>query len=670
MSFIKYSTEQNVSFGLVILVIGMLFLSSNKGHSQITLDSIEKIYRTVKNPAKLLHMEMYLAEEFIDVDLKRSDEYFKKVASKINTIKPIYVLRYYLAKSIREQVEGNPDLGIENAHKALEVASTYKDSARYKAKIYNSLGSLYDDKSDIPKSIENHLIGLRYAESIDYKAQMATICNGIGRAYLYLPNYKKAKEYYSKAVTIKEELGQYDISLASSYENLSICYKNEGDYLKALSYVNKAMKIRKEYENNIHLIGSYNNKASLLLLMNRYNEAKANAKLSIKLADSFNVDNEKMFSLGTYAAILIAQNKIEEGAEALKESIGLSKKRSDLYLIKDNLERLHNINIKKGDYKTALDYYKQRSIVLDSINSFENRKLVETLELEYETEKKDSQIELLDAETKLTKTELKKSIQLQITLFIVALLLLTVLSLLWSRHKNKVKTDKLLKEAMERGFEKKLADSELQALRAQMNPHFLFNCLNSINSFIIKNDQEQASEYLSKFSKLIRLVLNNSKSSVVLLENELEALKLYIEMESLRFNNKFKYAINVDPAVEKDYIEVPPLIIQPYVENSIWHGLMNKKQNDGLLTITITQDQSYLIISVEDNGVGREAAAKLKSKDVRNQKSYGMNITKDRLKYINFNFNEKTDLKVIDLKDNNQNPIGTKVVVKIAILNG
>ncbi len=667
MKFLQYNRRSNLLYRRVILLMSVLFFCSTSGYSQITLDSIEKIRETIKSPAKRLHMEMYLAEEYMDVNLKKSDEYFNIVAEKLDTIKPIYVLRYYLAKSIRERIEGNPDLGIENAYMAMEVANTYKDSARYKAKIYNSLGSLYDDKSDIPKSIENHLIGLRYAESIDYKAQIATICNGVGRAYLYLPNYEKAKEYYGRAAQIKESLGQFDISLASSYGNLSICYKHEKDYGKSLLYLNKAIKIREEYENNIHLISTYNNKASTLLLMNRINEADAAVKYSLKLADSFNVDNEKMFTLGTYASVLIAQNNIDKAENVLNQSISLSKKRNDLHLIKDNLERMFDLNFKKKNYKSALEFYKQRTIIMDAINSIDSKKLTEQLVLDYETEKKDAEIALLDSNAKLSKIELKKSRQLQYTLLAIALLLLAVLGLLWSRHKNKIKTDKLLKEAMEQSFEKKLADSELQALRAQMNPHFLFNCLNSINGFIIKNDQEQASEYLSKFSKLIRLVLNNSKSSVVLLENELEALKLYIEMESLRFNNKFKYSINVDPAIEVDYIEVPPLIIQPYVENSIWHGLMNKKQNDGLLTINLTQDQSYLIISVEDNGVGREAAAKLKSKDVRNQKSFGMNITKDRLKYINFNFNEKTDLQVIDLKNNDQNPIGTKVIVKIAI---
>jgi len=668
MKFLQHYKKINTSNRLLFLFTSVLIFGfTANGYSQITLDSIEKIRDTVRNPAKLIRMEMYLAEEFIDVDLSKSDKYFKIVESKLDTVEPIYVLRYYLAMSIREQVEGNPDLGIENAHKALEIAHTYKDSARYKAKIYNSLGSLYDDKSDIPKSIENHLIGLRYAESIDYKAQEATICNGIGRAYLYLPNYEKAKEYYGKAIAIKEDLGQFDISIASSYENLSICYNAENNYAKSLLYINKAMKIRKEHQNYIHLISTYNNKASTLLLLNRDKEALINAERSIHLADSFGVDNEKMFSLGTYAEILIAQNKIKEAEEAMRQSISLSKKRSDLYLIKSNLNRMYDINIKKGNYKTALDYYKQRNVVLGTINNLENRKLVEELVLVYETEKKNDQIEVLNKENEFSLGKLKKSKQLLFAFLIVALLLLTILGLLWSRHKNKIKTDKLIKEALERSYEKKLSDSEMQALRAQMNPHFLFNSLNSINSFIIKNQQEEASEYLSKFSMLIRKVLSNSKESKITLGNELEALELYLEMEALRVNNAFSYQINIGENVERDYLEIPPLIIQPYVENSIWHGLMHKTGGNGKLKINIKQDQETLICTIEDNGIGRVAAAKIKSESGIKQKSFGMNITKERLEYINEKFKDSSHVTVIDLKDSEGNASGTRVIIKIAI---
>ncbi|MEM7187749.1 MAG: histidine kinase, partial [Bacteroidota bacterium] len=197
------------------------------------------------------------------------------------------------------------------------------------------------------------------------------------------------------------------------------------------------------------------------------------------------------------------------------------------------------------------------------------------------------------------------------------------------------------------------------------NPHFLFNCLNSINSFIIKNEQEKASEYLSKFSMLIRKVLSNSKASKVTLADELEALELYIEMEALRFNNSFEHSITVGKEVEKDYLEIPPLIIQPYVENSIWHGLMHKSNGTGRLHVDIQQEDDTLICTIEDNGIGREAAGRIKSRSVVKRKSFGMNITKERLEHINEKAKDTTHVAVIDLKDANGEAAGTRVVIKI-----
>jgi LytS/YehU family sensor histidine kinase len=153
----------------------------------------------------------------------------------------------------------------------------------------------------------------------------------------------------------------------------------------------------------------------------------------------------------------------------------------------------------------------------------------------------------------------------------------------------------------------------MMALRAQMNPHFLFNCLNSINSFIMENDPDSASEYLTKFSRLIRLILNNSQPGPVTLASEIESIRLYVEMEAMRFNNRFSYKIDVDEDLEINTIEIPPLLIQPYVENAIWHGLMHR-DSKGHLLIQFRQEDRYLCCIIEDDGIGRQQAKLLRSK--------------------------------------------------------
>ena len=171
---------------------------------------------------------------------------------------------------------------------------------------------------------------------------------------------------------------------------------------------------------------------------------------------------------------------------------------------------------------------------------------------------------------------------------------------------------------------------------------------------------------MSKFSKLIRRVLNNSKSPKVTLANELEALELYIELEAIRFNNKFEYKIEVEEGLEADYLEIPPLILQPYVENSIWHGLMHKEGDRGHLSISIEKDGDYLFCAIEDNGIGRQAAMDRKSKSARKHKSFGMNITSERLANLNGQKNQEAKVKVKDLVSPDGQPMGTRVELKIA----
>ena len=216
-------------------------------------------------------------------------------------------------------------------------------------------------------------------------------------------------------------------------------------------------------------------------------------------------------------------------------------------------------------------------------------------------------------------------------------------------------------------FEQKLAEMEMSALRAQMNPHFIFNCLNSIKLYTTDNESAKASAYLTKFSRLIRLVLENSRSEKVTLKNELDALELYLELEAMRFKDKLQFTIEVNPALDTDLIEIPPMLLQPYVENAIWHGLMHKKEG-GQVRIQVTLlHTDRMQITVTDNGIGRTKAAALKSKSATANKSFGMNVTNERISIINQLYHTNTKVLVNDLVDETGNSAGTEVVLEILI---
>ena len=222
-------------------------------------------------------------------------------------------------------------------------------------------------------------------------------------------------------------------------------------------------------------------------------------------------------------------------------------------------------------------------------------------------------------------------------------------------------------EKLKSEFKSQLAEVQMTALRAQMNPHFIFNCLNSIESFIIKNDTLKASTYLNDFARLIRLILQNSRSSFIPLQDELEALELYLEMESLRFAHKFNYEIDVAEDLDLSNIEVPPMVIQPYVENAIWHGLIPKGEV-GNLAIRMQGEGNFLTCLIEDDGIGREQSARNKQdRGKTRNKSMGMSITKERIDILNAMHNTNTSIQIIDLKDDNGAALGTRVELKIPI---
>jgi LytS/YehU family sensor histidine kinase len=232
---------------------------------------------------------------------------------------------------------------------------------------------------------------------------------------------------------------------------------------------------------------------------------------------------------------------------------------------------------------------------------------------------------------------------------------------------EQLKLQKLESERTKAELQQQTTELEMQALRAQMNPHFIFNSLNSINRFILQNNRKQASEYLTKFSRLVRLILQNSQSSLIPLESELEALQLYLELEALRFDHHFDYKITVEDDLDVSALKLPPLIIQPYAENAIWHGLMHKEEK-GHLEIELFQRDDLLYCKITDDGIGRKRAVELKSKSASTHKSLGMRLTADRIAMLQQkkqldDYITTTDLVLADGKAG-----GTEVLLKIPLL--
>ncbi len=243
------------------------------------------------------------------------------------------------------------------------------------------------------------------------------------------------------------------------------------------------------------------------------------------------------------------------------------------------------------------------------------------------------------------------------TLWFIALVILCISAVVFSISNYLIRKEKQQGKLM-----KTMKENENKMLRSQMNPHFLFNSLNSINSFIIQSRQNEASGYLTSFSKLMRKILDNSRKDNIMLKDELEAVKLYLDLEAVRLENKFDYSITIDKKINEEEVVIPALILQPFLENSVWHGI-NPKPENGFIEIKINADNdgedTCLNIEIEDNGIGREKAAKNRKETLH--KSHGLNITLERLRMSDI----RNKVKIIDLYNEKNEPAGTLVKLKI-----
>jgi len=286
--------------------------------------------------------------------------------------------------------------------------------------------------------------------------------------------------------------------------------------------------------------------------------------------------------------------------------------------------------------------------------SSEKKEEIAKLEAKYEYEKKEATLTAVhDKKQALQEAEITRHKFIKNTSIYAGSSLAIGLIIGFILYKKKQEAIAITKET---AFNLKVSNTELKALRAQMNPHFIFNSLNSINAYITKNDMENASNYLTKFSKLMRETLEKSTQKEITLNEDISILRTYLDIENKRANNSFTYTINVDEDIDPENTLIPPMILQPFVENSIIHGLRNNVQN-GEIAIHYTQKEGMLICSVEDNGIGRKASAKTG----KNKHSLGMSITKSRIEIINKIKNTNGNLHIID------KPNGTKIEVKLPL---
>jgi tetratricopeptide (TPR) repeat protein len=520
------------------------------------------------------------------------------------------------------------------------------------ADCYFGIAGYYGRLADYDKAIEYYMRAqevYRTFDPIDYNNEQQVI----GSQYLLWGNLDKAEEYLKSALS--EQLSS-NLDCFFSYHQLGNLYLKKHDYRQALQYYFKGRQYLRKGRADFQAINLINF-AAAYLEMNFIDSARyyldsadrVRQKEKMGLVYSYgNVDIDYI-----YYRYYIATGKENLALQSLKSALQEAQSARFVPLVLKYTNELHAFLLKSGDSLQALRYLIKGQAIQDSLSAMSTKARIASYEIEQQQQQKENEIQQLQTQ---------KTSQRKYYLVTGAFLLLIVAAVI-SRLRYKRKRDQ---EQLKTEFNKQLAQAETKALRAQMNPHFIFNCLNSINSYVIDQKHETASDYLIKFSKLIRLILDNSRSETIAIEKELETLRLYVLLESARFDNKFACVYTIAEDVNTSTIMIPPMLLQPFVENAIWHGLM-QKEDQGTIIIEIKKaDEEFLNISIIDDGIGREKASELKSKTATH-KSHGLKVTSQRIEMMNKLNSTGAKVHIFDLKDDQGNATGTKVELIIPI---
>ncbi len=339
-----------------------------------------------------------------------------------------------------------------------------------------------------------------------------------------------------------------------------------------------------------------------------------------------------IYDYHSLAFFYVSRHDNDQALRYALEGFSIAKQHHSIYQVTILCSDLCEIYAEKNDFNKAYQYSQYNSLLKDSLYRTWYKRQMHEMAAKYQNEEQESKIEK------------EQFLRDGIAGGTAALALFSTIGfILYKRRRD------ALQKQQEAEQNLNIAETEMKALRAQMNPHFIFNSLNSIYNFVKRNDSVQAGEYITKFSKLMRLILENSRQREIPLSDDIETLKLYLELESLRLQHKFSFSIDVDQSINPDAVYIPPMMMQPFVENIIWHGF-DGLENAGCIKIGINRENEYLVCEVEDNGIGRENADLNKDNHVSDKKvSHATIITEERINILNQMNKIKSSLQIIDL---------------------
>lgn len=566
----------------------------------------------------------------------------------------------YLNLGNSQIISGNYSKSLEYFTKAKNIFEELESETGNKqknqnglARAYGSIGIVFSEQSNYSKALEYHLKALKIYEQSDDKLRLSRVYNNIGIVYKARKEHFKALEYFMKAQEFQEKIEDKTIGITTT--NIANIYLAQKNYSKALEFYLKSKKCFQKYPNPRGEGELYNN---LGLYYKETSEPEKAIESWETAKEKFNAIEDKFGISDTYynlGEFYFEQNNLDKSLENIQKARDLATEIQTLEMLVLSEKLLSKIYQKKGDLNKSLEHFRAFSVAKDSLTNYENIRKSVQLEMNYEFEKREAIHKKEQQQNEILLTEQSKRHRIQLVFGGLFLLFSVGLGFLFYNRNQLKKTLTL---------QKNLAEYEQKALHLQMNPHFVFNCLGSISSFIVQNGNDSAIKYLAKFSKLMRLTLEYSKESLIPVDKEIEGLQNYLELEQLRFNKVFDFKITKDNNIEDD-MALPPLLIQPFVENAIIHGLIPKKEF-GLVSVDFSLTDKHLICTITDNGIGFSKSKEMKENSVQVHKSMALDIIKKRLEMMGDSTSKSTTFTIEEIKENNEIK-GTKVVLLLPV---